>query len=92
MPAYVKALETAKPARFKPNSNEEVKQRLSVLIREHVRACYRSQYEAAQVLGTSQPQINDVVRGKIGGISVDFLLRLAIKGGLIRRIEVQVEP
>jgi predicted XRE-type DNA-binding protein len=92
MPAYVEALETARPARFNPKTIDDIKSRLSVLIREHVRACYRSQYEAAQTLGTTQPQINDVVNGKIAGVSIDYLFRLALKAKLIRKIEVQVEP
>jgi predicted XRE-type DNA-binding protein len=92
MTAYVEALETAKPARFRPESLDDMKTRLAVLIREHVRACYRSQADAADNLGTTQPQINEVVNGKLGRITLDYLFRLAIKGKLICRIEVRVEP
>lgn len=91
MERYVAALEVAEPARFVPRSVEDLKRYLAVLIREHVRACYKSQYEAAAKLGTRQPRISDIVNGMLEATSADYLFRLALAGGLIRGVEVQVE-
>lgn len=88
---YTEALETARPAHFVPTDMEELKQYLAVLIREHVRACYRSQAEAAVALGTTQPRVSQCVTGQLRDISAERLLDLAIRAGLIRRIEVRVE-
>lgn len=90
-PEYVIALETDKPARFKPADMEHLKQHLAVLIREHVRAVYHSQGQAAVALGTTQPTISRIATGQLDTVKADFLLGLAMKVGLIRKIEVRVE-
>lgn len=89
--AFVTSLQTARPARFKPEDMEDLKQHLAVLIREHVRCTYRSQAEAAAALGSTQSRISNCVTGKLQDINVEFLLRIAMKAGLLKRIEVTVE-
>jgi predicted XRE-type DNA-binding protein len=91
MAEYVEALETAAPAWFTPTSMDEFKRYLSVLLREHVRACYRSQFEAAKALKTTQGRISMVVTGNVLGMHADSLLRMAFAAGLIKRVEVEVE-
>lgn len=89
--AYLNALLKAQRTGFKPVDMDDIKAHFAVLIREHVRACYRSQYEAAQALGTQQPKISEIVNGKTDRILVETMLAMVMRAGLIKRIEVTVE-
>lgn len=91
MAEYVEALETAAPAWFTPCNLEEFKTHLLVLLREHVRACYRTQEEAAAALKTRQGRISMVVTGSGKNMTLDTLIRMALTAGLIKRVEVAVE-
>lgn len=88
---YVECLETAAPAWFTPTSIDEMKKFLAILIREHVRACYRTQEEAGRALGTTQGRVSQIVNGSLSNVKVDALLRMAFAAGLIKRVEVAVE-
>ncbi len=46
-----------------------------------------TQAEAARRLGVSQPRLNDLLRGRVGRFSLDALVGLAARAGLVVRIE-----
>jgi len=48
---------------------------LAAKIRQRVKAKGLTQTQAAQVLGTDQGRVSDVMTGKIGGMTYDRLLR-----------------
>lgn len=47
-----------------------------------------TQAEAARQLGVSQPRLNDLLRGRVGRFSLDALVGLAARAGLVVRMEV----
>lgn len=89
-PGFLDRVLEGKIARFTPTSEDELRLHLSLLLKEAVRARYYSQDHAARTLGTTQPVMSAIVNQKIEGISTEYMLRLAIKDGLIRGIDVQV--
>lgn len=58
------------------------------IIRDTIRARGLTQAEAAELLGAAQPDVSDLVRGKLGRFSVDRLLRYL--GALNMEVRIQV--
>lgn len=63
-------------------TNLRARSKLMHAIKAEIRKREWSQSEAAEHLGTTQPRINDLVRGKIGKFSLDYLMNLATECGL----------
>jgi predicted XRE-type DNA-binding protein len=47
-----------------------------------------TQAEAARRLDVTQPRLNDLLRGRIGKFSLDALILLAGRAGLVVRMEI----
>jgi predicted XRE-type DNA-binding protein len=64
----------------------ELARRISVIISEQ----HLTQLEAAAVLGIDQPKVSALVRGRLGGFSLERLLRFLNVLG--RDVEIVVKP
>lgn len=60
---------------------------LVIAIRTEIERWNVTQAEAAKRLDVSQPRVNDLLRGRIEKFSVDALLMLASRAGLMVRLE-----
>lgn len=69
-------------------SGRAPKDDLARIIRETIRERGLTQAEAANVLGATQPDVSDLVRGKLARFSVDRLLRYLAALGMQVRIQV----
>ena len=63
---------------------------LMTALREHVQQRTGTQAEKAEVLGITQPRLNDLLKGRVDKFSLDALVLLAKKAGL--RVTVNVQP
>jgi predicted XRE-type DNA-binding protein len=61
---------------------------LVTVIREAVEGWHITQSAAADRLGVSQPRLNDLLRGRVGRFSLDALVGLASRAGMVVRMEV----
>ena len=61
---------------------------MMIAIRDTVAAWGLAPAAAAKRLGLAQPQMNDLLRGRIDRFSLDALINLATAAGLAVRIEV----
>ncbi len=59
-------------------------------LRERVQQRTGTQAEKAEVLGITQPRLNDLLKGRVDKFSIDALVSLAQKAGL--RVNVSVQP
>lgn len=57
--------------------------RLMIAITEAVAASNMTQAESARRLGVTQPRLNDLLRGRVGKFSLDGLVALAARAGLV---------
>ncbi len=62
--------------------------RLAMAISELIKAEGWSQREAAARMQTTQPRINDAVRGRIGSMSIDRLVDMLAAAG--QQVEIRV--
>lgn len=65
-----------------------IRSNLLIAIGQRVRSWNVTQSEAARRLGTTQPRLNDLLRGRITNFSLEALITLAGKAGLAVRIEI----
>jgi predicted XRE-type DNA-binding protein len=63
---------------------------LSRRIEELIRALGLTQSQAAEVLGIAQPDVSNIVRGRLSGWSIERLARLLTRLG--QDVEIQVRP
>ena len=76
-----------------PNPEERLaKALLSRMIEQAIKARGLTQAQAAQVLGTTQPKVSDVVRGNVGSFSMDRLFRFLTLLSMDVRISVSHAP
>jgi predicted XRE-type DNA-binding protein len=68
--------------------NMKARADLMIATREVVESWKITQAKAAKRLGVNQPRMNDLVRGRIDKFSLDALMKLASRAGLVVRIEV----
>lgn len=61
---------------------------LAIAVRGAVEAWGVTQAEAARRLGVTQPRLNDLLRGRLARFSLDALVGLAGRGGLVVRMEI----
>ena len=67
-----------------------VKSKIAKLISQSMQENELNQYQTAMKVGTTQPRISDLVRGKINHFSVESLLLIAIKIGI--SVEQSFDP
>lgn len=68
--------------------NMKLRSALMVILKERIAAAGISQFQAATLLGVTQPRISDLIRGKINLFGLDALVMMAAKAGL--RVEMRV--
>jgi predicted XRE-type DNA-binding protein len=72
-----------------PDADElYAKSLLSILIARTIRDRGLTQTEAARLLGTTQPKISDLFRGRLSGLSLERLFRFLNSLGKSVRIQV----
>jgi predicted XRE-type DNA-binding protein len=59
-----------------------------IAVRRAVEGWELTQAAAAKHLGTTQPRLNDLLRGRIGKFSLDALVRLATRAGLSLQLQI----
>jgi predicted XRE-type DNA-binding protein len=75
---------------FSPEEAENLKIRAVLMdaIEELIESRGLTQQRAAELLGTTQPRVSDLVRGKINEFTIDSLVKMLSHAGA--RVEVQV--
>lgn len=73
---------------FEDPQNMLLRARLAMEISELIKARGWSQREAAAQMRTTQPRINDTVRGRIGSMSIDRLVGMLDAAG--QQVEIRV--
>ena len=63
-------------------ANMKHRSALMMAISEHIRAKGLNQTEAAKIFAVSQPRISDLMRGKIGMVSIDTLIAMLAAAGI----------
>ena len=71
-------------------ANMRLRSELMVAVKQAVAGWDVTQAEAARRLEVTQPRLNDLLRGRISNFSLDDLILLAGRAGLI--VRVQIEP
>jgi predicted XRE-type DNA-binding protein len=61
---------------------------LTMAVRDSVEGWRVTQAQAASRLGVTQPWLNDLLRGRVGRFSLNALVGLAERAGLVVRIEI----
>jgi predicted XRE-type DNA-binding protein len=76
-----------------PDADElYAKATLSIIIGRMIRDRGLTQAEAAKLLGTTQPKVSDLIRGRLTGFSLERLFRYLNALGLRVRIQVSESP
>jgi predicted XRE-type DNA-binding protein len=69
-------------------ANMTMRSDLLIALSRRVQSWNLTQAEAARRLEITQPRLNDLLRGRIGNFSLDALINLAKRGGLVVRLEI----
>lgn len=69
-------------------ANLKLRSQLMMAVAEYVRQSGLTQAEAAEKLGTTQPRLNDVLKGKIEKCTVDRLVNMLAAVG--SRVDVRI--
>ncbi len=69
-------------------ANMKLRSELMIRIRGQIADWKTTQAIAARRLGITQPRLNDLLRGRINKFSLDALIALAAKAGLIVRLDI----
>lgn len=69
-------------------ANMAMRSSLLIAIQQRIAEWSVTQAEAARRLGITQPRLNDLLRGRIGKFSLDALINLAGKAGLVVRLDI----
>ena len=69
-------------------ANLTMRAELLIAIGQAVSNWKGTQVSAAKRLGISQPRLNDLLRGKIDSFSLDALVNIAHRAGLVLRVEI----
>lgn len=73
-----------------PDAQEALaKSRLAIIIHLIIKAQNLTQEQAAIIMGTDQPHVSDVVRGKLSQFTIDRLLKFIL--ALDRDIEITIK-
>ena len=68
--------------------NMKLSSSLMIAISEAVSGWRVTQAAAASRLGVTQPRLNDLLRGRVGKLSLDALVALAARAGLAVNLEI----
>ena len=68
--------------------NLKLRSRLMMAIAEYVAESGLTQTEAARKLGTTQPRLNDVIKGRIDKCTVDRLVNMLSQAGF--RVDMKI--
>jgi predicted XRE-type DNA-binding protein len=69
-------------------ANMRLRSELAIAVRGAVEGWRLTQAQAANRLGVTQPRLNDLLRGRVGRFSLDALVGLAERAGLVVRMEI----
>jgi predicted XRE-type DNA-binding protein len=69
-------------------ANLKLRSQLMVEVRQYVEESGLTQVDAAKVLKTTQPRLNDVLKGKIDKCSIDRLVQMLAEAG--RHVSITV--
>ncbi len=72
--------------------NLKIRARLMITIESWIEGRCLTQQRAAELLGTTQPRISDVVRGKIDQFTIDSLVNMLTHAGLQVDVRVAESP
>lgn len=67
----------------------KVKSELMIMVERFIKEKGITQKEAARLLGVSQPRISDLVRGKIDRFTIDMLINMLSRVGIMVDITVK---
>ncbi len=70
-------------------ANMQAGSKLMIAMRSKIESWKVSQTEAARRLGLTQPRLNDLMRGRIDKFSLDALVNLAGRAGLVVRLQIR---
>ncbi len=70
-------------------ANMQARSKLMIAMRSKIESWKVSQTEAARRLGLAQPRLNDLMRGRIDKFSLDALVNLAGRAGLVVRLQIR---
>ena len=69
-------------------ANMRLRSELLTAVCDAVKSWRLTQAQAASHLGVTQPRLNDLLRGRIDKFSLDALVTLSERAGLIVRLEI----
>lgn len=69
-------------------ANMAMRSSLLIAIQQRVAEWSVTQTEAAYRLGITQPRLSDLLRGRIGKFSLDTLINIAGRAGLVVRLDI----
>ncbi|MCK6454896.1 MAG: XRE family transcriptional regulator [Alphaproteobacteria bacterium] len=69
-------------------ANMTLRSNLLIALQEQIRSWRITQAEAARRLQITQPRLNDLLRGRINNFSLDALVNLMHRAGLVVRVDV----
>jgi predicted XRE-type DNA-binding protein len=70
-------------------ANMTIRSQLLLAVGDAVKGWNLPQAQAAERLGITQPRLNDLLRGRIAKFSLDALVNLTARAGLVIRLDVQ---
>ena len=70
-------------------ANMTMRSQLLLAVSDAVKGWNLPQAQAAGRLGITQPRLNDLLRGRISKFSLDALVNLTARAGLVVRLDVQ---
>ncbi len=68
--------------------NLKLRSELMMALKKHIARTEMSQAQAAKLFGVTQPQVSDLMRGKINLFGIDALVNMAAAAGL--HVEIRV--
>lgn len=70
-------------------ANMRLRSELVIAIRSAVDGWHLTQAQAANRLGVTQPRLNDLLRGRLARFSLDALVGLAERAGLVVQMQIK---
>lgn len=70
-------------------ASTRLRSELLTAVEQEVRSWSLTQAKAAERLGVTQPRLNDLLRGKIAKFSLEALVELSARAGLVVKLGVE---
>jgi predicted XRE-type DNA-binding protein len=70
-------------------ANMRLRSELLTAVEQEVRSWGLTQTKAAKRLGVTQPRLNDLLSGKIAKFSLNALVELSARAGLVVKVDVE---